>query len=68
METITNALDALGLALANHDHVWSDCERQLYESAVAISYDGYMASDLSASAKRPDQRLSRKPRLQSVPS
>jgi hypothetical protein len=29
------ALDALGLALANHDHQWTDAERDLYERAIA---------------------------------
>jgi hypothetical protein len=50
METVTDALDALGLALAGHDHVWTARERQLYESAVAIC-DGCTATDWSASGK-----------------
>lgn len=34
MEIILKALDALGLALANHNHVWTSEERDLYEKAV----------------------------------
>lgn len=37
---ILAALDALALALADHVHVWTDRERQLYENAV-----GYILSD-----------------------
>lgn len=32
-QKITAALDALGLALANHDHRWTPEERKLYEEA-----------------------------------
>jgi len=32
---IALALDALGLALADHDHRWTDGERDLYERAIA---------------------------------
>lgn len=49
---IIKALDALGLALSNHDHVWTDEERQLYESAVAIASDDYTETDLWALATR----------------
>lgn len=31
------ALDALALALANHNHQWTNRERFLYEDAIAIS-------------------------------
>jgi hypothetical protein len=31
---IALALDALGLALANHGHQWTDGERDLYERAI----------------------------------
>lgn len=31
---IVEALDALALALADHDHHWSDRERSLYETAI----------------------------------
>ena len=47
MKLIVDALDALGLALANHGHVWSDRERQLYEDAIAIC-DGYTETGSSA--------------------
>lgn len=30
------ALDALGLALAGHEHQWSDVEREAYDHAVLI--------------------------------
>ena len=33
---IVNALDALALALTNHDHQWTDEERSLYEKAISI--------------------------------
>ena len=32
--TVLDALDALALALASHDHQWTDKERQLYEAAI----------------------------------
>lgn len=35
MNIALRALDALGLALANHGHVWTGPERNLYERAVA---------------------------------
>lgn len=31
---ILEALDELGLALVDHDHVWTDRQRALYEEAV----------------------------------
>lgn len=49
MSIIVRALDALGLALAKHDHVWSSNERQLYEGA--ISFEFRRDSDLSVSGK-----------------
>jgi hypothetical protein len=33
---VLSALDALGLALAGHDHQWTDEERRLYEHAVEV--------------------------------
>ncbi len=33
---VLEALDALALALADHDHKWTDSERHSYESAVAL--------------------------------
>jgi hypothetical protein len=35
-QIITKALDKLGIALAVHNHQWTDEERRLYERAVAI--------------------------------
>ena len=35
MNKVLHTLDMLALALTNHDHVWSDSERQAYEIAVA---------------------------------
>lgn len=35
-QIITKALDKLGLALADHNHQWTDEERRLYERAMAI--------------------------------
>ena len=48
MNVITAALDALALALTNHDHEWTDDERQLYEAAVSIFDGDCMETDLSA--------------------
>ena len=31
---LLEALDAIGLALAEHNHVWTDREKMLYETAV----------------------------------
>ena len=42
---ISEALNALGLALVEHGHKWTNRQRQLYERA--ISYAGYTDSDLS---------------------
>ncbi len=33
---IQQALDSLGMALANHNHTWTDEERKSYETACAI--------------------------------
>ncbi|MFA5239794.1 MAG: hypothetical protein WC476_08840 [Phycisphaerae bacterium] len=33
-QLILNALDAMGLALTNHDHIWTSEERKLYEKAI----------------------------------
>lgn len=35
MDVAIRALDALGVALAEHGHVWSAKERRLYERAIA---------------------------------
>jgi hypothetical protein len=52
MNKILDALDALGLALADHGHKWTDHERRLYEDAVAIaSSGGYTATDSLASKR-----------------
>ena len=32
---VQEALDALALALSEHDHTWTDRERQLFDSATA---------------------------------
>jgi hypothetical protein len=58
MNTVISALDTLALALVDHDHVWTDRERQLYERAIGFaifSSDDYMEIDSSASEKRPTQ-------------
>jgi len=53
MNIVTEALDALGLALVEHDHIWTTRQRQLYERAISVA--DCMEIDLSASAKRPSQ-------------
>jgi len=53
MSVIVDALDALGLALVDHGHVWTAHQRQLYERAISSA--DCMEIDLSASAKRPSQ-------------
>jgi hypothetical protein len=35
-EVITKALDALGLALADHNHQWTNKERELYEKSISL--------------------------------
>lgn len=35
-QLIQGALDTLGVALAAHDHVWTDGERAIYEEATAL--------------------------------
>lgn len=50
MGAIVEALDALGLALVEHGHEWTERERQLYDLAVAIASGDCMETDLSASA------------------
>ena len=42
---IRDALDALALALADHDHAWTERERQLYETALSYLCGGYTGSD-----------------------
>lgn len=44
-DIIVKALDALGYALAEHGHVWTNEERSLYERAISFCGD-YMDSDL----------------------
>lgn len=36
MDVAIHALDALGLALSNHGHHWTERERTLYEQAIKI--------------------------------
>jgi hypothetical protein len=45
---ILEALDALAVALTNHGHLWTDRERQLYETAVAYVSGARTGSDLPA--------------------
>ncbi len=45
MNEILEALDKLGLALAEHGHVWTYRERQLCERAAAIASYGCTATD-----------------------
>ncbi len=33
---VIGALDSLGLALANHDHQWTEGERAIYDLAIEI--------------------------------
>lgn len=35
-ENICEALDMLGVALANHKHLWSNAERKAYNRAVKL--------------------------------
>jgi hypothetical protein len=42
---ITDALDALALALAAHGHEWTERERQLYETAISYLSGGCTGSD-----------------------
>lgn len=55
MTSAIEALDALGLALADHGHFWTNRERQLYEAATSASR---MDADWSASARYPQQKPS----------
>jgi hypothetical protein len=43
-----DTLDRLALALTNHNHCWSDDERQAYESAVMATSGGCKGSGSSA--------------------
>lgn len=43
---IVRALDTLALALTDHNHIWSEQEKSLYETAIA--YCGYTDSGSSA--------------------
>lgn len=36
VQIIIKALDALGVALANEHHKWTNTERKLYEKAIAM--------------------------------
>jgi hypothetical protein len=58
MLTIPSALDSLGLALGGHGHKWTDRERQLYETAVAMASGGCTATDSAASGRYPLQKPS----------
>lgn len=35
-QLILGALDSLAAALADHDHHWTEGEREIYEQAVAV--------------------------------
>jgi hypothetical protein len=50
MNALARALDALALALSNHDHVWTDEERQLYEIASAMACGDCTDADWSVLA------------------
>jgi len=68
MRNVLDALDALGLALANHNHCWSDRERQLYELAVGeVTSSSRTVTGSLARAKYSRPRLSRTPSPQSAP-
>ncbi len=60
MNEIREALDTLGLALAEHGHAWTDRERQLYERAVTISSGDCMGTDSLSSEKPPSPKHGRK--------
>lgn len=36
VEMIIGALDSLGVALAGHDHKWTDGEREIYERSISL--------------------------------
>jgi hypothetical protein len=36
-QLVVGALDSLGVALADHDHQWTEGERAIYEKAVEIA-------------------------------
>jgi len=52
MNIIAEALDALALALSQHDHTWTAEERQLYECAVATACGDCTETDWWASETR----------------
>lgn len=59
---ILEALDALGVALADHGHTWTDRERSLYETAVQYLQSGgtefrYIPGSLPATDPRIEQML-----------
>ena len=75
MREVINALDALALALTDHDHVWTDRERQLYERAVAVATsDDCTETDSLASAgclplkPSPERRLQSVQRIEKLPA
>ncbi len=35
-ELVIGALDSLGLALADHNHQWTEGERAIYEKAIEV--------------------------------
>ena len=63
---VLGALDSLAVALTDHDHEWSEGEREIYEQAVACisatSPGDCTEPDSSALAKFPPARLFVEPR------
>lgn len=69
MKIALEALDVLGLALANKGHAWTTRERQLYENAVAYLTSGDCEEiGSSASGRYRSEKPRSGPRLQSDPS
>jgi hypothetical protein len=46
-DLIVGALDSLGLALAKHEHQWTDGERAIYEEALKTLFDMAERANLS---------------------
>lgn len=40
VKSLIGCLDQLGVALARHDHKWSNEERQAYEASIALLTSG----------------------------
>lgn len=57
MKVFIEALDELGLALAEHSHRWTARQRRLYERAISLCR---MDFGSSASTKYPHRRPSHK--------